>query len=34
MPHQYNLLETEVTLAGETKPLRLEVAQHLSLIHI
>ena len=29
MPHQYNLLETEVTLAGETKPLRLEVAQHI-----
>jgi F-type H+-transporting ATPase subunit beta len=29
MPNQYNLLETEVTVSGETKPLRLEVAQHI-----
>ncbi|NUO33854.1 MAG: F0F1 ATP synthase subunit beta [Dermatophilaceae bacterium] len=29
MPDQYNLLTTEVTLAGETKNLNLEVAQHI-----
>src|SRR6478735_8489748 len=29
MPEQYNLLTTEVTLAGETKNLNLEVAQHI-----
>ena len=29
MPHQYNLPRREVTPAGETKPLRLEVAQHI-----
>src|SRR6476469_2064411 len=29
MPEQYNLLTTEVTLAGETKRLNLEVAQHI-----
>src|SRR3954465_15282081 len=29
MPEQYNLLTTEVTLAGETKNINLEVAQHI-----
>src|SRR3982750_793650 len=29
MPEMYNLLETELTLAGETKKLSLEVAQHI-----
>jgi F-type H+-transporting ATPase subunit beta len=29
MPEQYNLLTTEVTLAGEAKNLNLEVAQHI-----
>ena len=29
MPEQYNLLTTEVTLAGETKHINLEVAQHI-----
>src|SRR6476619_1932409 len=29
MPEQYNLLTTDVTLAGETKNLNLEVAQHI-----
>ena len=29
MPHQYNLLTTEVELSGEKKNLNLEVAQHI-----
>src|SRR5436190_580075 len=29
MPEQYNLLTTEVALAGETKNINLEVAQHI-----
>ena len=29
MPEQYNLLTTEVELAGEKKSLNLEVAQHI-----
>src|SRR5687767_788777 len=29
MPHQYNLLTTEVELAGESKLINLEVAQHI-----
>ncbi|WP_404388101.1 F0F1 ATP synthase subunit beta [Humibacillus xanthopallidus] len=29
MPEQYNLLTTQVTLAGETKNINLEVAQHI-----
>src|ERR1700712_3264169 len=29
MPDMYNLLETELTLAGETHTLSLEVAQHI-----
>ncbi len=29
MPDMYNLLETELTLAGETRTLSLEVAQHI-----
>ena len=34
MPEQYNLLTTDVELDGEKKNIYLEVAQHLSLIHI
>ena len=29
MPDQYNLLTTEVEVAGETKHINLEVAQHI-----
>ena len=29
MPEMYNLLETQLTVLGETKTLSLEVAQHI-----